>query len=375
MVEKLSSIEVKRQNKKRVLRYFLHGGRATKPEVARALQLSIPTVGQIVSEFMEQELVYEAGMQPSKGGRRAAELCIDMNFRYGVGIDVTKNHLEIALVNLRGDIIATLRQKKSFENSEKYRSEVREVYRQFLHESQVTPERLIGLGISLPGIISQDQTCLLRSHILELKDPMFFKETENLPYPVQFFNDAAAGCMAECYTHTAPPDFIFLSLSNSVGGAVVCQNQIISGEHGRNGEFGHTCIVPGGRTCYCGKKGHYDPYGSALVLAEQTNGSVKEFFERLDKGEDCLKAVLEEYLEHLAALVYNLHTAMDYPVVIGGYVGSYLKPYLSELKEMVEEQSIFENTTEYIYTSQYNVEAAAVGSARYFVEQFIEGLV
>ena len=34
-----------------------------------------------------------------------------------------------------------------------------------------------------------------------------------------------------------------------------------------------------------------------------------------------------------------------------------------------------EDGEDYIYTSQYNVEAAAVGSARYFVEQFIEELI
>ena len=374
MVAKLSSIEVKRQNKKRILRYLLFKEKTTKPEVAKALQLSIPTVGQIIGEFMDAGMVHEAGMQPSTGGRRAKELCINENYRYAAGIDVTKNHVEIALVNLRGDIISTLRQKRKFENSEEYREELRKSYRRFLEELQVEPEMLIGLGVSLPGIIGTNQTCLQRSHILELDEPMYFAGIHELSYPVRFFNYATAGCMAECYTHTAPEDFIFLSLSNSVGGAVVFHNEIVTGENGRNGEFGHICIVPGGRTCYCGKQGHYDPYGSALILAEQADDSVKKFFEYLGRDHQ-LETVLEDYLEHLALLIYNLHISLDYPVVIGGYVGSYLKPYLPRLKKIMEKYNIFEDGEDYIYTSQYNVEAAAVGSARYFVEQFIEELM
>ena len=58
MVAKLISIEVKRQNKKRILRYLLFKEKTTKPEVAKALQLSIPTVGQIIGEFMDAGMVH-----------------------------------------------------------------------------------------------------------------------------------------------------------------------------------------------------------------------------------------------------------------------------------------------------------------------------
>ena len=370
---KLNSIEVKRQNRKRIFRYLLKADTVTKQEISFQLRLSLPTVSQILSELGAAGLVYEAGMQASSGGRRAVTVCADGEARLAAGIDITKNHVDFAMINLRGEILVNERMRKTFSQSEAYGLELKEMHREFLKKHRIDEKKITGLGVSLPGIVSEDQKVLQYSHILGLKEPMPFG-TIDLPYEIRFFNDATAACMAECYTHTAPPSFTFLSLSNSVGGATVFQNQIVMGDNSRSGELGHMCLVPGGRPCYCGKAGHYDAYGSALVLLNLTNGSMSEFFERLEKREPHFVQVFDEYLEFLALMIYNLHIQSDLPVVIGGYVGSYLKPYVNILKEKVEGYSIFEEQKEYIYLCNYNVEAAAVGAARYFTEKFIENI-
>ena len=66
---------------------------ATKPEIAAALQLSLPTVGLIVGELLEAGLLCEIGMQASNGGRPAIALQLIENARLSLGIDITKNHV------------------------------------------------------------------------------------------------------------------------------------------------------------------------------------------------------------------------------------------------------------------------------------------
>ena len=107
----LNSIEVKRQNKILVYRYLLENGRAVKPTIAGDLKLSLPTVRQITGELVEQGLAYEAGPQDSYGGRRAMEIAVVPDYRYAAGIDITKNHIDFALVNLRGEILVNKRYK------------------------------------------------------------------------------------------------------------------------------------------------------------------------------------------------------------------------------------------------------------------------
>lgn len=371
---KLNSIEVKRQNKMRVLRYLLNRENVTKPDIAAELHLSITTVGQLVNELIEAELVCEAGAQASSGGRRAMELKANGNYKYAAGIDITKNHVDFALINLKGEVVANERLKKLFVRNTAYESHLRKLYREFLEKCGIDQKKIVGLGVSLPGIISIDQRVLERSHILEIEEPLVFKGIENLAYPARFFNDATAACMAECYLHTTPESFTFFSLRNTVGGANVIDNKIVDGVNCRGGELGHMCIVPGGRRCYCGQQGHYDSYGSALLLTDLTNGSMEEFFERLKVGEEKIVKAFDEYLTYLAMMIYNIHIVSDLPIMIGGYVGKYLEPYLPILKSKVEQYDIFEEKTEYLYISHYSLEAAAVGAARYYIEQFIESL-
>ena len=71
MSSRLNSVEVKRRNRINVFSGLLDVSHATKPELAAQLKLSIPTVGVICDELVQEGLVREAGMQPSGGGRPA----------------------------------------------------------------------------------------------------------------------------------------------------------------------------------------------------------------------------------------------------------------------------------------------------------------
>lgn len=48
--------------------------------------------------------------------------------------------------------------------------------------------------------------------------------------------------------------FFYLSLSNTVGGAILNERKLQQGKAFRCGEVGHMTIVPDGKLCYCGKK-------------------------------------------------------------------------------------------------------------------------
>ena len=57
----------------------------------------------------------------------------------------------------------------------------------FLKEQEIESERIYGLGISLPGIISKDQKSLEYSHIFQLKKPMDFAgRISGYPYEICF---------------------------------------------------------------------------------------------------------------------------------------------------------------------------------------------
>ena len=373
---KLSNAEVKRQNKIAVYRQVLRVGRITKPELSAQLRLSLPTVGQIITELMEAGLVAEDGAAESLGGRRALYY-VPVLDKLALGVDITQNHVSLALVNLSGQVVAHKRTKLVFANEPGYNARVNAQIHSFLEENRIDPACLIGIGCSMPGIVSADRKSLRISHILKVTPEKPFSFQPDMPCQMLCFNDADAACMVECYTQNGLETFAFLSLSNTVGGALVVNRNITRGLMGRCGELGHVCIDPGpqARMCYCGKRGHFDAYGSAKLLAEKVDNTLETFFARVEQGDPEMVRALDEYLDNLSILVENIVMFLDMPVVIGGYVGSFLPPYLDRLKEKVALRDNLEfSSVGHIRLCRMKIEAAAVGCGLYFTEQFIREL-
>lgn len=139
----------------------------------------------------------------------------------------------------------------------------------------------------------------------------------------------------------SPRSLVYLSLSNSVGGAILTGGALYGGDHLRAGEFGHNTLVPDGRPCYCGKKGCLDAYCPAKVLSQLTDGNLALFFDGLRSGNAALQTAWNEYLSYLAVAVNNLRMTFDCDVIVGGYVGGFLAEFGEPLREMLVERNTF----------------------------------
>lgn len=167
---------------------------------------------------------------------------------------------------------------------------------------------------------------------------------------------------------------VYLSLSNSVGGAFLQGSRLYLGEHQRSGEFGHMTLYPGGRECYCGKRGCLDAYCSAQRLSSLTEGKLDRFFEKLRQGDKECAQAWAGYQADLVTAANSLHMAFDCDVILGGYVGGYLEDWIGALRELAEERNPFDDGGTYLKVCRYRVEASALGAALQHVERFIEGL-
>lgn len=365
-----------KNNRITVLRTILEAENITKPELAAAAGLSLPTVTQMTNALCEKGLVQESGIIASTGGRRPQAYRALGNAVLAVGIDVTRNHIRFSVANLKKEVLIT----EHFEfnahvMSEETENDIFRMYNAFLLEHNLDEARIIGVGISLPGILERGNRILRYSHVLELKQPYSLTRLESMfSVPVYFQNDANSGCLSECYYKDTPDSFVYVSLSNSIGGAYFSHGYLSEGSNHKALEIGHMCIIPGGKECYCGHRGHFDAYCSALILSRAANGSLPIFFSELSRGNKEYAALMEEYIDHLALLISNLRICFDEHIVLGGYVGGYLGPYLEAIRQKVRQRDLFDESGDYLTISQYHFEAATVGIAKFLIEQYIKEL-
>ena len=265
-------------------------------------------------------------------------------------------------------------EKKEFSQSESYSRALGEMVEEFAAGCGISQENLLGCGIALPGILDETGEVFVLSHVLGTENMPTAFFSRYIPFPCLFVNDASAAGLAEVWGEDAPGNVVYLSLSNSVGGAILNGGKLYNGDHLRAGEFGHMTLVMDGKPCYCGKRGCLDAYCSAKVLAEHTGGNLEQFFDRLQADDPDLTTVWKDYLRYLATAVNNLRMVFDCTVIAGGYVGGYLEEYGNEIRQLLSERNTFEADAGYFRFCRYRREASAMGAALMQVEQFMQQL-
>lgn len=368
-----SSIDIKRNNRNRVYRHIFRNRGISRPELVQRLGMSIPTVMQNVKSLFEQGLVREDGNLESTGGRKAVALSCVEDARLAVGVEITRDHIGLVLIDLDGNVLAKDAVGVHFRPDGDYARDVADAVERLIGDWGAEGERVLGVGVSLPGILSADGT-LFNTTVLPALNYRTGILADAIGRPCQFVNDANAAGIAEKWGREGDGDFVYLSLSNSVGGAIVWDGALRTGDTERGGEFGHITLDRNGIYCYCGRRGCLDAYVNARLLSSRADGSLDAFFAGVEKGEGELAAFWDAYLGYLATAVNILRMAFDCDVVIGGYVGAYIGAYLDELRRRVAGLNTFVPDGAYVKACRRRTEASAVGAALVHIERFIHSV-
>jgi predicted NBD/HSP70 family sugar kinase len=364
----------KQTTRNRVYQLVYQKGSISKPEIAARLGISLPTAIQNVKTLQQEGLLEEGVILESTGGRKAIAITFRKNAYFALGTEITLNHISIVLINLASEIIEYARIEKTYENTPAYYQDLVRLIGHLVTASGVNPNAILGAGFSVPGILTKDGQMIIYSHVLQVSALQCSTISHGLPYPAAMCNDANSAGIAEMWIRKNHNNAIYLSLSNAVGGAILLNDALYTGENQRGGEFGHMTLVRDGLPCYCGRKGCVDAYCSALVLSRHTGGDLSLFFKRLKAGDKSLKAVWKQYLSYLTTAINNLLVSFDCPVILGGYLGEYLEEYIDDIRQSVSEVTTFLGNEDYITACVYKKEASAVGAALLYIRPFIKQL-
>ena len=370
--QRINSIEVKKMNRNAIYKYLYRREPLSIQEIAASLGLSLPTVTHNIKELQERGLVMETGQFESTGGRKARAIAYNPRARYAIGLDITRNHVAIVMIDLSATVVHHVRTNFSFRNDPAYFAGVGRLVERFIHDTEIARDSILGVGIALPAILSHDNRKVEFAVVIDFMGGTIEHFSEHIPYPCVFVNDANAGGMAEFWGDEQIRNVVYLSLNNSVGGSIIINGNLYPGLNQRSGEFGHMTIVPGGRRCYCGQLGCVDAYCNAKILSDSADGSIRKFFDLLRQGSARHLQIWEEYVSHLVTTVNNLRMLYDCNVIVGGYVGAYLDEHLDELRHLLAARNTFERDGTYLQACRYKLEATAVGAALQFVKPFID---
>ncbi len=355
------------RNQERIFHLLQREGELTRQDIAYKLALSMPTALQYITELVDRGILEEHGNLRSTGGRKAKKIRLNRLAGLAVGIDIALRQVHFVVIDLMGNTLSCHSEPLVFRDDPEWYHALGRALGEWLSASGFDCSRVKSAGVSFPGIIHETDDLIVHSHIFGLEHVSLNRFHRAIPFPLVIANDANCACFAE---HSLrDPTYLYISLNESVGGAVMIENRLQTGDTFQGGEIGHILLFPGGKNCYCGKHGCADAYLSPRVLTGR-KGSLDDFFARLDDGEVSAQRSWDAYLDHLAIFVTNLRMLLNIDIMIGGEVGLYIRPYLETLSEKAGVYDLFARDVDYILPSVHGREASAVGAARLSLERY-----
>lgn len=144
-----------------------------------------------------------------------------------------------------------------------------------MKQMELKAEDLVGLGVSLPGIVDNKKGVLIYAPYANWENVAVAEYlVKSLDISkVRCENDVNACAIGEqrfglgrIYT-----DFIWMTVSTGVGGAVVEGSKLVRGCHGFAGELGHLKVeYKSPAHCPCGQYGCLEAHGSGTALIRET---------------------------------------------------------------------------------------------------------
>lgn len=201
-------------------------------------------------------------------------------------------------------------------------------------------------------------------------------------------NDANVAALGEMWKGggAGQKNLVMITLGTGVGGGVIVNGKVITGEHGAGGEVGHICVnYDETDVCGCGNRGCLEQYASATGivrlakkrLAVETRDTVlkkesvtaKDVFDAVKAGDAVAIDVAEEFGKYLACGLINLAVIADPAVfVIGGGVSKAGEVLIPFIQKPYREKAFFSNREIEFKLATLGNDAGICGAAKMILD-------
>jgi len=191
--------------------------------------------------------------------------------KFAIGIDIGGTNTAIGVVDEGGNVLVKGGiDTPSHGDINRYVKDLTAAVREMIKSvTLLNPEsEVLGIGIGAPNGNYYNGTIEYAPN-LSFKGVIRLVDLLKAQFPeykyLALTNDANAAAIGEMVYGGAKgmKNFVMYTLGTGVGSGVVVNSDLVYGHDGFAGECGHTTLIPNGRMCGCGARGHLEAYCSA----------------------------------------------------------------------------------------------------------------
>jgi predicted NBD/HSP70 family sugar kinase len=260
-VQRASNDTARRINRDIVLELIRENQPLSRADLSRRSGLQRSTVSQIVEQLIREGWVREGPVAISPRGRHPTML--GLNEELGViAVDIHPQSATVAVVDLNGRLLS----RSQVPISSDPEASTRRLNEAMLRMRKSLPRYSIeGIGVSVPGRVDPETQRLIFAPNLHWPDfDLNAAIIAAMRLPVKMDNAANACLVAELMFGRLDGirNIVLVTISEGVGTGIFANGQLITGDGGKAGEFGHAPLDPNGPRCACGRQGCWEVFAS-----------------------------------------------------------------------------------------------------------------
>ena len=255
-----------------------------------------------------------------------------------------------------------------------------------LDELTLTLIELEGIGINMPGMVDATTGILLQAPFagwVDIDVKGYFCNKCHTDY-IYVENDVNSCALGELVFGNAGDDFLWVTVSTGIGGAIIINRKLVYGSNSCAGEIGHVKVeyeYPA--QCSCGQMGCAEAHGSGTAITRMfaekvsSNNALSEILLSKNLTADAKTCSLLAYegnptameVFHTAgkyigrALSYAANLLNPHQIYIGGGVSGSLELLLPAIREELNRATVRQCCCVEIAKTALGYDAALMGAA------------
>ena len=274
-----------------ILNLLLWHRTLTRGELSREMNFSRSKVHELVAGLLDRGLLQEVGLSPSSGGRPPVALAFREDLGVLGAVDLGATSLDVALLSPTLRLLAHHAEDLDVRlGPGPVMARVRSLLNRLLEALGLAPERLLAIGMGVPGPVEFKSGLLINPPIMPGWEGFSIRDylQETFPCPVFVDNDVNIMALGELWWgRRRHENFVVIKVGTGIGAGIICRGEIYRGADGAAGDVGHICVDPQGPVCHCGNIGCVEAMAGGPAIARMA-------LEAAERGESPLLARLLE---------------------------------------------------------------------------------
>jgi glucokinase-like ROK family protein len=345
-------------NRSAILQFIQENSPIARSQIARQLDMSLPTVMRIVGDLMEEDLVRSCdGYGQSTGGRPPSLVEFNGKAYSVLGVDLGGTKMFGTVADLSGTIQHELYiAHRKDDSPSDYVERLCEMIETLLDAPRPPGQRIQGIGIGVPGVTLIPEGIITWAPSLGWRDlPLQEILNDRFDEPVFVENDVNLAALGELGfgAGRGVQNLVTIAVGTGIGAGIIIGGILYRGHNQAAGEVCY--MLPG--TEFLGR--HYDDFGALECLASATGVvmrarqlmmqegmsipeelSAEDVFAAARSGEPWAQQVVSETVDYLSLAIANISATLDPEVIIlgGGVAHSadlLLEPILQRIEGVV----------------------------------------